>query len=207
MADDAELLRRWNDGDAAAGEALFHRYFSALYRFFRSKAQSHCEELVQRTFAACVEKRRDVRDGGSFRAFVYAVARFELLYFFRRRAKDGRNVQLDTASAFDLDPSPSRVAADRQEHRLLLEALRRIPLDLQMVLELHYWEQLSTAELSQVLEIPQGTVKSRLRRAREAVAAALPAIAKDKALLQSTVDGFEEWVGEIKALFDDRTNP
>jgi RNA polymerase sigma-70 factor (ECF subfamily) len=42
-----------------------------------------------------------------------------------------------------------------------------LPLDLQTALELHYWEELSTAELAEVLAIPQGTVKTRLFRARE----------------------------------------
>ena len=42
-----------------------------------------------------------------------------------------------------------------------------------MVLELHYWEEQSTGEIAEALEIPQGTVKSRLRIAREALEAAL----------------------------------
>ncbi|MCA9711067.1 MAG: sigma-70 family RNA polymerase sigma factor, partial [Myxococcales bacterium] len=49
---------------------------------------------------------------------------------------------------------------------------------LQVVLELHYWEQCSVAEIASALEIPQGTVKSRLRRGREAlreVLASMPA--------------------------------
>ena len=46
------------------------------------------------------------------------------------------------------------------------DALRHLPLDLQVVVELHYWEEHSTAQIATVLEVPQGTVKSRLRRAR-----------------------------------------
>ncbi|MEZ4372915.1 MAG: sigma-70 family RNA polymerase sigma factor [Polyangiaceae bacterium] len=47
----------------------------------------------------------------------------------------------------------------------LVEALQRLPLDLQMAIELYYWEELSVAELAEALEIPAGTVKSRLHRA------------------------------------------
>ena len=53
------------------------------------------------------------------------------------------------------------------------EALRRLPVDLQLVVELHYWEDHSTAEIAALLELAQGTVKSRLRRAREALEADL----------------------------------
>lgn len=200
MADDGALLERWNAGDASAGEALFTAYFDALYRFFRNKAPDQCEELVQSTFAACVEKRHTLRDAGSFRAFLYGIARFELMRLFRRKARHGQEVDLDKVTVHDLDPSPSRIAADKQEHRLLLEALRRIPVDLQIVVELHYWEKLRTAEIAHVIGVPEGTVKSRLRRAREAIAAVLPVLATDKAMLQSTVDGYERWVAGVRDL-------
>lgn len=67
----------------------------------------------------------------------------------------------------DLAPGLSSVAVQRAEQRLLVAALQRIPLDLQMAIELYYWEELSVAELATALEIPPGTVKSRLHRARE----------------------------------------
>ncbi len=53
---------------------------------------------------------------------------------------------------------------------MLLAALRSIPLDLQVALELFYWEQLDGPDLAEVLGVPEGTARSRLRRAREAVA-------------------------------------
>ena len=48
-----------------------------------------------------------------------------------------------------------------------MAGLRSIALELQIVLELHYWEQCSVAEIAAALELPEGTVKSRLRRGRE----------------------------------------
>jgi RNA polymerase sigma-70 factor (ECF subfamily) len=59
------------------------------------------------------------------------------------------------------------------------EALRRLPVELQVVVELHYWEEQSTAEMAEVLEVPQGTVKSRLRRAREQLEVDLGAAAAE----------------------------
>ncbi len=55
--------------------------------------------------------------------------------------------------------------------RLLLAALREIPLEYQVLLEPYNWEQLATAEIAEVLEIPGGSVRRRLVRARELVEA------------------------------------
>jgi RNA polymerase sigma factor (sigma-70 family) len=203
VSDDAELLERWNAGDGSAGEALFEKHFDALYRFFRNKVNEDCGELVQRTLMACLEKRDKVRNAESLRAFVFGCARFELLRYFRRRSKREREVDFADASVHDLDPSPSRIVAKQREQRVLLEALRRIPLELQIVVELHYWESMTTAEIAEVIEVPVGTVKSRLRRARERLEAELATIAKEPALLESTVAGLEGWVAGIKDLLGD----
>ena len=72
-----------------------------------------------------------------------------------------------SSSIVDLAPGLSTIAIQRAEQRLLVEALQRLPLDLQMAIELYYWEELSVAELAEALEVPAGTVKSRLHRARE----------------------------------------
>ncbi|MEX1365946.1 MAG: sigma-70 family RNA polymerase sigma factor [Nannocystaceae bacterium] len=159
-----------------------------------------CRRQVQATFTACLEKVDQLRDAASFRSFLFGVARFELLHHYRR--KSARETDLDTAqhSVCDLDPSPSRIVAKRQEQRLLLEGLRRIPLDLQIVLELAYWEQLSSPEIAEVIGIPVGTVKSRVRRARQRLDTELAALAESSQLLQSTVANLERWAAGLRDL-------
>ena len=49
------------------------------------------------------------------------------------------------------------------------EALRRIPLELQVALELYYWEGMAGPELAAALDLPEGTVRTRLRRGRQLV--------------------------------------
>lgn len=69
-------------------------------------------------------------------------------------------------SLVDLMPSPFSAAASSEQRAVLIDAMRKLPLDLQIVLELHYWENLETREVSEVLGVPLGTAKSRLSRAR-----------------------------------------
>jgi RNA polymerase sigma-70 factor (ECF subfamily) len=191
--DDEGLLGAWAAGDDAAGEELYQRHFDALYRFFRTKAPDDYEDLIQTTMLECMRSKGRFRGDAPFRGFLFGVARNCLLHHFRSRFRDRLDFDSSRSSVADLDPRPSTLAARNAEQHRLLEAMRQIPVDLQLVLELHYWEDMSTRELAAVLELPQGTVKSRLRRAREALrqvleAAGLPVAAaapeQDEAIAQ-----------------------
>lgn len=168
---DLELLDAWAAGTASAGEALVRRHYGSVSRFFANKVSQDPEELVQRTFLRCVEKRLNAGGDAPFRAYLYGIARNVLLEYFREK-KRRSDVDVDggVSSAHALDPSPSQMITQRREIALLLESLRRVPLDFQLLLELSYWEELSTSELATILDIPHGTVKGRLSRARRALA-------------------------------------
>ncbi|MBK6516405.1 MAG: sigma-70 family RNA polymerase sigma factor [Polyangiaceae bacterium] len=163
---DASLFEAWRAGDASAGEALFERHFDAIYRFFDAKIRADVADLVQRTFLGCVESRERFRGASSFRVFLFAIARHELYQYFRAKRRDAA-LDFGVSSIADLTPSPSTLARARSERECLQQALRALPLEQQLAVELHYWEGLSGPELAAILEVPEGTVRSRLRRALE----------------------------------------
>ncbi|MEM7156611.1 MAG: sigma-70 family RNA polymerase sigma factor [Myxococcota bacterium] len=196
---DEELLVRWREGDQLAGSELLSRYFSPLYDFFATKIDTGIDDLIQRTMLACVQARDRIRDAPNFRAFVYGVARHELYGWFRDRARGARVLDFEAISIADLGSTPSRRLAGKQEQRLMLEALRRIPLDHQICLELFYWEGMSGPGLAAVLDVPEGTARTRLRRARQLLLLQLEALAETPEVLQSTRDGLERWASELRA--------
>ena len=165
MSDDHELLDAWRGGDAEAGDVLIRRHFAAVRRFFRNKAWGDCEDLAQTTFMRCVQVRDRFEGRSSFRTFLFAVARNVL--FEHYRAKKVVDFSPDETSVADIDPSPSQVVADMQWQQTFLAVLRQIPVRLQVVLELYYWEGMPTHEIAEVVDAPRGTVKSRLHHARE----------------------------------------
>lgn len=208
-SDDFALLDQWGSGDRSAGNALLLRHFDTLYRFFGSKvdADGEADDLIQRSFLACIESRDRFRREASFRTYLLTVARHELFAFFRKRSRaNARSEALGSMSLAELGSSIRAVMVRREEERLLLRALGEIPLDLQLTIELHYWEGLTTAELATVLDIPRGTVKSRLRRAREALHAAMARLAEDSATLEATVSDFEHWAVAVRARIQAREN-
>ena len=203
VSEDGELLQAWAGGDARAGEQLFERHFEAIARFFRNKlpAEAAHEDLIQQTFLGCVEARDRFRGDSSFRSFLFAIAHRQLGKYWRTRSRD--RLDLRSVSAYDLDTSPSAVIArDQMQHQLLL-ALRRIPIDSQVALELHYWEALTAAEIAAVLDVPLGTAKTRLRRAKQLLEAELRALEGGLLRLDPTGSGLETWARELKdGLFD-----
>lgn len=193
MSDDFELLDAWRGGDLQAGSALFDRHFESIHRFLRNKVGDDTDEVMQRTLLACVETRDRFRGASTFRTYLFGVARLELLAHYRRRRKLSNEIDIESKSFFDLAPSPSTVVAKHKEQMLLHEALRRLPLDLQIALELHYWESMSATEVATVLEIPSGTVKSRLRRAKEMLREIMQTITLSKTHLESAMGDLEGW--------------
>ena len=168
METDFELLASWRAGDLEAGNALVRRHFLALYVFVRAKAPDAADDLVQRIFEACVAARDRIDDErGSFKAYLFGIARRQLVYWFREQRRDRAHVDTMSDSIAQLTGSPSRIVALRQEQHAVLDALRELPLDLQIALELYYWEELTVPEVAAVLEVPEGTIKSRLHRARQ----------------------------------------
>lgn len=197
--DDADLLEAWRAGDNAAGNALFERHFVSVFRFFASKlGDVTAQDLTQRTFVAVVQSRDRVREGAKFRGFVLAVARNQLLMFLRARGRRGTDVELETSCVDDLLPSPDSALAGDEQERLVVRALRRLPLDQQTLLELHYWEDLSTEEVGEILGIPRGTVKSRLFRARDDLRGVLATLGAGDRVGASSIEDLEQWVARIR---------
>ncbi len=175
---DAALFREWAEGDAKAGAALFERYFAAIERFFRHKlvGEDPADDLVQQTFLGVIEARSRFRGDASFRTFLFAVARNVLGKYLRTKSRDARRFDPSLHSVADLGPSPSTALAVAQAGQLLLDALRSLPVDSQTVLELFYWENMRGVEIAEVLEVPLGTAKTRLRTARLQLQAQLGAL-------------------------------
>jgi RNA polymerase sigma-70 factor (ECF subfamily) len=167
MAPEAELLRAWQAGDVDAGDRLFRRHFASVRRFFRNKVPAtEVEDLVQATFEACFGHSTQFRGESRFVCYLLAIARSQLHRWLRRRDPLRTALELEQSSLLELGVSPSDIVGGRERQQLVIDALRRIPLELQVVLELYYWEGLTGPEIAVVVDIDPVTVRTRLHRAR-----------------------------------------
>ena len=90
------------------------------------------------------------------------------------------------------------IVAKHREQRLLLQALRRIPIDLQVVLELYYWERLPANQVAEVVGVPEGTARTRIRRAKQLLEQEMAKIAANPEDLSSTLVNLEEWAADLR---------
>jgi len=206
MDDDGELLEAWRGGDRRAGSMLLERRAREITWFFRNKVfdEADVPDLVSQTFLGCVTARDRFEGSTSFRRFVYSIAHNVLREYLRTKAKRKRE-QVDFASVcvHELDPrSMSSIEMRRRELRAFVEALRRVTVDHQVVLELKYFEALTGPQIADVLGLPEGTIRTRLRRGliqlRERVDEQLGGSLAGRPA--ATVDDLETWAAGVRAL-------
>jgi len=198
--DDDELLTAWRSGNRRAGEQLFDRHFKALTRFFRNKVGDGdgMDDLIQQTVLGLLEAKHEFRGEGSFRSFVFGVAYNVLRNHYRRARRDAERLDFGVTSIFDLAHGPSEALAVKHEQQLLLQGLRKIPVEHQVLLELYFWEPLPAAEIAAVLGVPEGTVRTRIRRAKQLLEAELGRLTADPRLLESTLSNLEDWAKAVR---------
>ena len=194
---DLELFDAWVKGSRRAAASLFERHFDAIDRFFRNKVLEGHEDLVQQTFAACIEGRDRFRRDSSFRTYLFAIAHNVLRAHFRSRRRDNQHIAFTEVSACDFAPGPSTMFRARREQQLLLEALRQIPLDYQILLELYYWEELSGSAIAEIVELPENTVRSRIRKGKQLLEKKMKVLARNADELKNTLEDLEQWARSI----------
>jgi RNA polymerase sigma-70 factor (ECF subfamily) len=154
-------------GDRTAFDELFDRYRDLVWRFFcrRVPDAARAEELAQETFLAVIQGAKRYEPRAAFRSYLFGIA-FNVLQASRRKARRAHDQPDET---FD-PPGPSSDPADVIWVRQALAALEPGERE---VLMLREYEALSYDEIAALLDVPVGTVRSRLFRAREALRASL----------------------------------
>jgi RNA polymerase sigma-70 factor (ECF subfamily) len=185
------LLAAWQAGDLGAGNALVRRYYHRVRHFFSTKVDDHVDDLTQQTFLACAASRSRIVDG-AFAPFLFGIARNKLLHRLRHARRHCARLERFRSSAPDAGAS-SGFAARGQRGRVLLLALRRLPLDAQIALEVFYWEEMTIPEIAVVLGVPAGTVKARLSRARTALREHLHELRGTAATRRTTATDLLQW--------------
>lgn len=157
------LAARAQLGDKRALEELLRRLQSPLRAHIRGIVHDDdlAADVLQDTLLVVCRRLGTVRQPEWVRAWAYRVATREAIRSARRARRD-RGAPLDDTTAY---PEPSSAEPDTDVRELLAELPERLaalPPGAQIVLRLHYLQSLTQQEIAEALELPLGTVKSRL---------------------------------------------
>ncbi len=156
--------------DRAAFARLFE-YFAPRIKTYMQRSgatEAAAEELAQETMLMVWRKAALFSPAGAgASAWIFAIARHLRIDAFRRQHRGGVIETSEIDAEFEVDDVPlpdSRLAAAQSEQRLRT-ALAELSADQMRVVELSFFEEKAHADIAQILDIPLGTVKSRLRLA------------------------------------------
>lgn len=160
-------------GDTSCLRALYDRHAESAARLLRRLAPADLtDDLLQETWVAVWQSAGSYRGDSSVRSWILGVARRQVHNMVRRRRVE--TVQLDRSADV---PDPSLPVEDQAVssvgYSALLNAIRRLPAQDRAVVELGLVEGLPYAEIAAVLDVPVGTVKSRMSSARARLHAVL----------------------------------
>lgn len=155
---DAQLIRRIQAGDRAAGDALIERYYAAILRYCARhlRRTDWAEDLTQEVFLHLFRAIGSYREQGQFRAYLYRIA-----YCLCVDAARGQVAEPLSEHVAD----PAAPYAGVEDRDAVQRLLARLPPDQREVILLRYGEDLTYREIAAVTGEPLRTVQSRVRRA------------------------------------------
>ncbi len=165
--EDRRLLERVSRGDEAALRGLYDRFGERILRYVYTLLHNRhlAEEVVQETMVAAWNGAGRFGGRSKVSTWLFGIARHRAMDLLRREIRGERVPDVVLTIP---DPAP---AVERREH--VLSALSGLPDDQREVVFLTFYEGLSYKEIAATLEIPEGTVKSRMYHAKRKLAEAL----------------------------------
>jgi RNA polymerase sigma-70 factor (ECF subfamily) len=165
ILESALLVVRWQRGDAAAFDEIVRIWERPLFYYLRrlSASEGDAWELLQDTWLKVLKSLKSVHDPQAFPAFLYRTARNAAITRLRRP----EFYAFETDVELICDDAQDDAIRDSQNAEQVHHALKQLPLLQREALTLFFLQDLSLEEMSVLLGIPIGTVKSRLHTAKQ----------------------------------------
>jgi len=176
---DKELVLKVQQGDKAAFDLLVikyqHRIIQLVNRYV--KDPSEAQDVAQESFIKAYRALGNFRGDSAFYTWLYRIAINTAKNYLVSRSRRYSDYQVDVQDAEQVENAPQLKGMDTPEYLLMNDeivsvietAIEKLPEDMKMAIMLREFEGLSYEEISQAMECPVGTVRSRIFRAREAI--------------------------------------
>lgn len=202
--EDADALQAWLEGDAQAGRVLVQRHYQRILLFFFSKVRPEvARDLTQSTFETLCAKKQSFRGASSFITYLFGIARWTLVGYLRKELKQRERFDPFGDSANDpvVDRSLTSLFHQRRQEMLVVLALRRLPVDDQIILELRDYEGLTGRQVAEIYSVKRTTMTARISSARRRLAALVEEFASSTDPLDDTSSDLRSCMQRIRATF------
>ncbi|MDX1613759.1 MAG: sigma-70 family RNA polymerase sigma factor [Candidatus Promineifilaceae bacterium] len=182
--DERALVEKAKQDREAFGQ-LYELHVERIYSYiyYRTSTVADAEDLTAKVFFRALQHIENYEDQGvPFSAWLYRIARNLLANWYRDNSKR-QMVSLDSVAELHLEDSPEMAAELLEDRETLLVAIRRLPADRQELLILKHVEQLTNAEIGQILGRSEGAIKSlyfRTLRALQVDLTSRPTTSEDR---------------------------
>ncbi len=170
--DDNVLMLAYAAGDAPSFDALYLRYRQPLYQFVLHGCSNpaHAAEIFQDIWTSVIDARTSFQDKGTFKSWLYRIARNRLIDFYRKTSNKGldefdENTVQEQVTTLEVPLNPMELAELNNDRERVQSAIHALPWRQRDAVILKYIAGFSLAEISQEQGDPVETVKSRLRYA------------------------------------------
>jgi RNA polymerase sigma factor (sigma-70 family) len=172
LPEEQRWVARFQAGDPAAFERIMNHYepyvLGLLWRMTGDRAKA--EDLCQESFIRVLKGLPQFRGESSLKTWVFRIAHNTATDLFRTAKPETEPLdEGDFSSSSDKGPGPLEKIEGEQLRRRIETAIGLLPELPRTILHLFYWDDLSVAQISAVLKIPEGTVKTHLFRGRKAL--------------------------------------
>jgi RNA polymerase sigma-70 factor (ECF subfamily) len=168
MHDESEWIRQIAQGDERAFERLFRCYAPRIFRFAMSYLNDPAlaEEVVQETMIAVWKNAKDYKEQSQLSTWILGIARNKALDRARARQREPELLrEIDRRASGRA--TPEQIAQRDSQAERVRSALEKLSPEHREVIMLAFYNELSYSEIAQILNCPEGTVKSRVYYAKE----------------------------------------
>ncbi len=169
MPDEIAWVRQIAQGDAGAFEKLFRCYAPRIFRFALGYLNdpSHAEEVVQETMIAVWKGAKNYREQSQVSSWILGIARNKALDRVRGRQREPESLREKLDRRASARATPEQITQRQTQIERVRAALERLSPEHREVMMLAFYHDLSYAKIAQILNCPEGTVKSRVYYAKE----------------------------------------
>jgi RNA polymerase sigma-70 factor, ECF subfamily len=179
-SDEQALVQRCKNGDVGATDELFRRYEKRVFNCALRIAGNYndASDVAQEAFIRAFNSIGTFRGDANFTTWIYRIVT-NVYLDERKKSKSHRQISLDeyidleentvARQIEDGNPTPDQVVENKERSRMLQVAISSLPDYQRIILTLYSFQHRSYEEISEILRLPIGTVKSRLNRARLAL--------------------------------------